>query len=88
VAWAMAQGFKHPELEPWALLSPNKGPRRPGFDKAGPGWLTALGWARHITRCEILAISTSSTPQEPETETEYIEILFLLHVYMTQSYRC
>jgi hypothetical protein len=49
VARAMAKGFKHPELEPWALLSPNEGPRRPSFDKAGPGWLTALGQAQHIT---------------------------------------
>ena len=34
------------------------------------------------------AISTSSTLQEVENETECIEILLLLGVYMTQSWRC
>ena len=33
------------------------------------------------------AISTSSTPPQAETETEYMEILFLLSVYMSQSWR-
>jgi len=49
VAQATAQGFKHPEPEPWAFMSLKDGPRRPGFGTAGPGWLTALGRARHIT---------------------------------------
>ena len=51
VAQATAQGFQLHEPELWAFLSLNDGPTRPGFGKAGPGWLTALGRARHITRC-------------------------------------
>ncbi|EDQ98725.1 uncharacterized protein LACBIDRAFT_335706 [Laccaria bicolor S238N-H82] len=46
---AMAQGFMHHEPELWALLGLVNGPRRPGFGTACPGWLTALGRARHIT---------------------------------------
>jgi hypothetical protein len=54
VAQATAQGSKHPEPEPWAFMSLNDGPRRPGFGTAGPGWLTALGRAWHITRFSTL----------------------------------
>jgi hypothetical protein len=51
VAQATAQGFKNRKPELWAFLSLDNGPRRPGFGTAGPGWLTALGQARHITTC-------------------------------------
>ena len=50
MAQATAQGFKRPELEPWAFVSLDDGPTRPGFGTAGPGWLTALSWAQHITK--------------------------------------
>jgi hypothetical protein len=49
VAQATAQGSEHHEPKPWAFLSLDDGPTRPGFGPAGPGWLTALGRARHIT---------------------------------------
>ncbi|EDR03044.1 uncharacterized protein LACBIDRAFT_331782 [Laccaria bicolor S238N-H82] len=52
MAQAMAQGFVHHEPELWALLGLDDGPRRPGFGTAGPGWLTALGRAWHITTRE------------------------------------
>ena len=50
VAQATAQGFQLHEPELWAFLSLNDSPTRPGFGKAGPGWLTALGRAQHITK--------------------------------------
>ena len=52
MAQATAQGFKRSELEPWAFVSLDDGPTRPGFGTAGPGWLTALGQAQHITSGE------------------------------------
>ena len=49
VAQAMAQGFQLHEPELWAFLSLDNDPTRPSFGMDGPGWLAALGWARHIT---------------------------------------
>ena len=49
MAQATAQGFQLHEPELWAFLSLGDGPTRPGLRMAGPGWLTALGRARHIT---------------------------------------
>ena len=49
----MAQGFQLHEPELWAFLSLDDGPTRPGFGRAGPGWLTALGRARHITKYDV-----------------------------------
>ena len=49
MAQAMAQGFQLHEPELWAFLSLDDGPTRPGLRMAGPGWLTALGRAPHIT---------------------------------------
>ena len=33
----------------------------------------------------VQGVTTLSTPQEAETESEYIDILLLLSVYITQS---
>ena len=62
----MAQGFQLHEPELWAFLSLDDGPTWPGFGMAGPGWLTALGRAWHIT--SYTGPDTSSWGGAPSTK--------------------
>ena len=59
VAQATAQGFQLHEPKLWAFLSLDDGPTRPGFGMAGPGWLTALGRAWHITNYGLIPVESS-----------------------------